>query len=767
MNKQLDFLFLYLDTPDRRFEGFTYHTGTAKIIWKLRSVGYTADQFISTETFSFQRLASTLKEIYPRFLGITCYDDDFPMVATLARHLKRIAPEITVVLGGPAVMFSDETILEYYPEIDMCVRGEGEYACLELLETDADLRSIKGLTYRRDGIVERNADRPPMSQEDMNSFPSVYSEGLIPMDLARKLGVQSSSGCVFQCSFCHCSALTQSRVRFYDEKVFLEEIDLLAEFYRSESNGKPICIFICDEAFTINRSRTIRLCSHLAERDLPFTLACITRGDLVDEEVLKALYSAGVRSLGFGLESAVPEILYNVRKARTPRDTSTDYEIEERFLGKFEESVSLATKIGFLVFVEVVIGLPGETREHAGRTMEMVKRLRVLYQHHILRVFRGTRLWREHDRYGIGVRKYNNLWHLPLETHPAYDVGSVPILRDQETYLQRPLMSELRSVVTACTGIGDRIGDPYSPILCHGLRDGQGLHRAVEERFRLGTRLIFLDTDYHAVSKLLADFIFPISPPVFLSRAARPGSTGGRIRLIRQSTLLDEHSISFEIRVKSLSDLCAVDSDGIVTMGNESVESIEEIPFLDLVIPSVHDTDLLKRLESDLMVRNNIVFNLRSSALKTIFADHCLLQGFTPDGGSRRELLDDIGHPMTCMGAPFRELEPLVTAIGPQKIGGTWQVLRYLALAPQILRGLASIFPGEDRFTDRVHVTVTHSSPETGWVYGSFDDLVIRYGLGNAVLQVMEYTPGLRIRNASCSAPVLGPALLRSPHGSS
>ena len=762
MDKQLDFLFLYLDTPDRRFEGFTYCTGTAKIISKLRSFGYTAEQFISIETFSFHKLASTFKEIYPRFLGVTCYDDDFPMVATLARHLKRIAPGITMILGGPAVMFSDETILEHYPEIDMCIRGEGEYACLELLDTDTDWLTIKGLTYRRDGMIWRNADRPPMSQQDMNSFPSVYSEGLIPMELAQKFGVQSSRGCVFQCSFCHCSALTQSRVRFYDEKAFLAEIDLLAEFYGSEYNGKNTCIFIGDEAFTINRSRTIRLCRRLAERDLPFTLACITRGDLVDEEVLKALYSAGVRTLGFGLESAVPEILYNVRKARTPLDTSTDYGIEERFLAKFEENVSLATNLGFVVFVEVVMGLPGETRENAFRTLETVKRLGVLYQRHILRVFNGTRLWHEHDRYGIGVRKYNNLWHLPIETHLAYNVGSVPVLWDQETYLQRPLMNELQSVATACSGIGDRLGDQDSPILCHGMSDGRGLYRAVEERFRLGSRLIFLDTDYHAVSKLLADFIFPISPPIFMNRAALPSSTGGRIRLIRQSTLLDEHSMSYEVRVKTLSDLCTVDSDGIVTLGNESVESEEVIPFLDLVIPSVHDTDLLKRLESDLTASDDIAFNLRSSAQKTVFADHCLLQGSTPDGGSRRDLLNEIGHPITSMGEIFRELEPLVTTIEPQKVGGMWQVLRYLALAPQIFRGLASIFQGEDRFTDGVQVTVTLNPGETGWVYGSFDDLVIRYGLGNAVLQVMEYTPGLSIRSAGCSAPLPGPALLRS-----
>jgi radical SAM superfamily enzyme YgiQ (UPF0313 family) len=765
MNKQLDFLFVYWDTPYRVFEGFTYCTGAAKIIWKLRSLGYSAEQFIGTGTYSFEELASTLKKIGPRFLGITCYDDDFPMVATLARHLKKSAPEIVVVLGGPAIMFTDETILEHYPEIDMCVRGEGEYACLELLEADADLSAIKGLSYRRNGTVQRNADRPPMSQDDMNSFPSIYSEGLIPMELARKFGVQSSRGCVFQCTFCHCSALTQSRVRFYDDQAFLAEIDLLAEFYRSRSNGYSDCIPICDEAFTLNRRRAMRLCSQLAERDLPFSLACITRGDLVDEEVLRALYTAGVRSLGFGLESAVPEILYNVRKARTPGDTSTDREIEERFIRKFEENISLATQMGFLVYVEVVIGLPGETRENAATTLETIKRFGVLYQHHILRIFSGTRLWQEHDRYNIGVRKYNNLWHLPLETHHAYDVGSVPILWDQESYLQRCLMAELQSVVIAFTGISDRVGDQHAPILCHGMRNGQELHRAVDRRFLLGSRLVFLDTDFHRVAELLRDFIFPISPPIFLSRTPCPD--GERIKLVRQATLLDEHTMSFELRVRTLSDLCAIDSDGIVTLGNESDESMERTPFLDMVIPSARDIDLLKRLESDLTAKNRIVFHLKSNISKTVFADHCLLQGFPSDRGSHRILLDENGHPLESVGTFFSEIEPLVVTIDPQSIAGMWRVLRYLTLAPQILRGLATIFQGEDRFTDDVQVTMTHSSSDTGWVYGSLDDLIIRYSLGEAVLQVMEYTPGLRIRSASCAAPVLGPSLLRSAGTSS
>lgn len=750
MNKRLDFLFLYLDTPNRRFEGFTYCTGTAKIIWNLRSSGYNAEQFISTGRHSFQELASIVTEMSPRFVGMTCYDDDFPIVVSIARHIKRLAPKIHVVLGGPAVMFTDEMILEHYPEIDLCVRGEGEYACLELLEAQSDLYSVHGLTYRQDGKIRRNTDRPPMSSEAMNSFPSVYAQGLIPAELAWKFGVHSSRGCVFQCTFCQCSALTQSRVRFYDEDVFLKEIDLLAEYYSSASHEKPASIFICDEAFTLNRKRVLRLCSQLAERELPFSLSCMTRGDLVDEEVLRALYAAGVRGLGFGLETAVPAILYNVRKARRPADTSTCCEIEERFLRTFEENVSLAMRMGFRVFAEAIVGLPGETREDALATLETIKRLGVVYLHHTLRVFHGTRLWREHETYGIHVRKYNNRWHMPLETHLAYDVGSVPVLWEQEVYLHRSLSDEIQSVITAFSGIGDGLGDPRYQILCHGKVERQGLHRAVGERFRPGTRLLFLDMDYEMVSDTLSDYLFPLSPPIFLTRSPCSDSAEGRVRLIRQPTTLDEQSISFELRVKTLSDLLEVSSDGIVTVGNASERPMEDIPGLDMVIPSVHDVELLNRLESHLTTQNSIVFRLNSGSLRTVCADHCQLQGFPPAEGNRRDLLDGEGRSVPTLGTFFPELDPLATAMEPHVISTKWKVMRLLVLAPQILRGLATLFKGQDRVNGSIEVSVTPNAGDSEWVYGTFDGTVIRYSLARSTLQVMDIGAGGRMQTTRC-----------------
>ncbi len=102
------------------------------------------------------------------------------------------------------------------------------------------------------------------------------------------------------------------------------------------------------------------------------------------------------------------------------------------------------------------------------------------------------------------------------------------------------------------------------------------------------------------------------------------------------------------------------------------------------------------------------------------------------------------------MATFFPELAPLITAMDLRTTGSRWKVLRLLVLAPQILRGLTAIFRENNRFKGVVQVSMTPNLGETGWVYGSFDSLVIRYSLGKSMLQVMDVSSGLGVRSARC-----------------
>ena len=92
---------------------------------------------------------------------------------TIARICRKIAPEITIVLGGPDVSARYETLLLETP-CDYCVIGEGELSFKEFMEKynagDSPI-GIPGLAYVQDGTV-RFVPRPYLTDLDQLPFPA-------------------------------------------------------------------------------------------------------------------------------------------------------------------------------------------------------------------------------------------------------------------------------------------------------------------------------------------------------------------------------------------------------------------------------------------------------------------------------------------------------------------------------------------------------------------------------------------------------------------
>src|SRR4030042_6793081 len=76
---------------------------------------------------------------------------------------KEVCPNCITIAGGPHVTFWDDHALEECPELDIVVRREGEATLLELvqrIEADKSCKTVLGITYRLDGKIVRNEDRP-------------------------------------------------------------------------------------------------------------------------------------------------------------------------------------------------------------------------------------------------------------------------------------------------------------------------------------------------------------------------------------------------------------------------------------------------------------------------------------------------------------------------------------------------------------------------------------------------------------------------------
>lgn len=100
-------------------------------------------------------------------VGITCMSPSFRIVLNICKLAKR--NNIQIIVGGfhPTL---DPSIIDRYDCINMIVRGEGEITFKELLDGKPK-KEILGLSYRENGKVYHNPDRPFITNLDELPFP--------------------------------------------------------------------------------------------------------------------------------------------------------------------------------------------------------------------------------------------------------------------------------------------------------------------------------------------------------------------------------------------------------------------------------------------------------------------------------------------------------------------------------------------------------------------------------------------------------------------
>jgi len=220
---------------------------------------------------------------------------------------------------------------------------------------------IAGISWRSNGHVHHNPDRPPVADLDALPFVTdVYARDLqverynVPFLLHPYIAFYTSRGCPALCTFCLWPQTLSGhpwRVRSADN-VAAEVQSALKRFPQVRE------IFFDDDTFNYKKSRTIELSKKLGP--LNFTWSCTSRV-ATDRETLKAMKDAGCRLLIVGYESGDPQILKNIKKGATVEQAR-----------RFTEE---ASKLGLLIHGDFIIGLPGETRETIRRTIQFARQL--------------------------------------------------------------------------------------------------------------------------------------------------------------------------------------------------------------------------------------------------------------------------------------------------------------------------------------------------------------------------------------------------------
>lgn len=300
-----------------------------------------------------------------------------------ADRVKDASPASFTVATGIHVSVLPEESLEATRNLDAVIRGETESALVELaarLREGTGTDGMSGLSVRDGEGLRHGPDRPFMEDLDELPFPAWdlidLRNYLLPFTDRPFLMVTSGKGCPGRCTFCPAKPFYGSRLRLRDPARVAEEI----AWDQSEFGVKDFLFWT--ESFTAKRDFVLALCEQMGRTCPGVRWVCNSRVDAVDPELLREMKRAGCWMIGYGVESSSQEILDRAGKG---------IKIEQ-----IRRAVRSAREAGLEVTAHVLFGLPGETVDTAGRTIEFVKDLDVQFAQFYCAVpWPSTRIYEE------------------------------------------------------------------------------------------------------------------------------------------------------------------------------------------------------------------------------------------------------------------------------------------------------------------------------------------------------------------------------------
>jgi len=319
---------------------------------------------------SFRDLSTLYGEFKPDVVGFSALSMEHGDLMEAVARCKGWDSNVLTVVGGPhATMFGD--ILAREPDIDVVVRGEGEYTFVELLRTYADggdFSSVDGLVYEAEGSItetpvrtmESDLDRLPYPAWDLLDFPAYVRSNNMNGLLAASpyMTVMTTRACPFKCIYCH--QLFGTRFKQRSVNHIMTELETLYHEYGIRE------IQFVDDCFNLNRPRAKTIADEIVKRGLKFRIAFPNgiRGDLMDVELIEKLRDAGAYMITYAVETANERLQKLLRK--------------DLDLGRVSEAIETTYEKGVIPAGFFMLGIPTETREEMENTIRYACSSRIL-----------------------------------------------------------------------------------------------------------------------------------------------------------------------------------------------------------------------------------------------------------------------------------------------------------------------------------------------------------------------------------------------------
>ncbi|KML32622.1 B12-binding domain-containing radical SAM protein [Rossellomorea marisflavi] len=339
-------------------------------------------------------IATDLFSKQPDVIGFSCYIWNIEETINVIGILRKIMPDVKIILGGPEVTYDVPYWLERLTDVDFIILGEGEESFKQFLTEangDEDWDKVAGIAYMKDG---KPVIRPQSNKIDLREVPSPFRFEEDLEQLSKRVTyIETSRGCPFRCQFCLSSI--EVGVRYFDREKVKEDIRFLMQ------NGVKTIKFV-DRTFNISRSYAMEMFQFLIDEHLPGTVFQFEiTADIMRPEVIEFLNQnapAGLFRFEIGVQST--------------NDETNDLVMRRQNYEKLTRTVTMVKDGGKIdQHLDLIAGLPEEDYHSFKKTFNDVFELRPEeLQLGFLKMLRGTGL-----RIRANDHQYTYMDHSPYE----------------------------------------------------------------------------------------------------------------------------------------------------------------------------------------------------------------------------------------------------------------------------------------------------------------------------------------------------------------
>ncbi|KIL38920.1 Fe-S oxidoreductase [Gordoniibacillus kamchatkensis] len=338
-------------------------------------------------------IVSDLYARRPDVVGFSCYIWNIEETIVVIGMLRKIRPDLKIVLGGPEVSYDTDYWMRRLPDVDFIVMGEGEETFKHLLQELSGERKfhfVYGLAYRKGEEIVLMPGRPKLNLDDIPS-PHRFPED-VPSLASRVVYFETSRGCPFSCQFCLSSI--EVGVRYFDiERTKRDLLYLIGA-------GAKLIKFV-DRTFNIKRDYAMEMFRFLIDNHGGCTFQFEITADIMRPEVLAFLQ-----------EHAPPGVFRFEIGVQSTNDLTNSLVQRRQNFTKLTRTVTMVKESGKIdQHLDLIAGLPEEDYVSFRKTFNDVFALEPEeLQLGFLKMLRGTGLRLDAERWG-----YVYMDHAPYE----------------------------------------------------------------------------------------------------------------------------------------------------------------------------------------------------------------------------------------------------------------------------------------------------------------------------------------------------------------